>query len=64
MAQQDFVPSPCIGKCGLDEREICRGCFRTINEIMTWEMMKADDRLLTIERCGERRAKRAARKKA
>ena len=57
-----FIPSPCIRKCGLDEREVCRGCFRTIDEIMTWEKMKTDDRLATVERCRERRAKRAARR--
>ncbi|WP_438970972.1 DUF1289 domain-containing protein [Methylophaga sp.] len=62
MSQENEVPSPCIRKCGLDEREICRGCFRSIDEIISWEAMNNQARLLTVEKCQKRRARRAARK--
>lgn len=33
----DAVPSPCVGRCGLDaERRYCLGCLRTRDEIANW----------------------------
>jgi len=28
--------SPCTGVCRLDEKEICRGCGRRLEEIVEW----------------------------
>lgn len=28
--------SPCIGRCELDEKDICLGCHRTLDEIAEW----------------------------
>lgn len=28
--------SPCIGKCCLNEKDICLGCFRSLEEIKEW----------------------------
>jgi len=61
MNQQPFIPSPCIRKCGLDEREICRGCFRSIDEIIGWEGMNIEQRQLTLDNCQHRRELRARR---
>jgi predicted Fe-S protein YdhL (DUF1289 family) len=30
------VPSPCSGICRLDERQLCVGCRRSIDEIVEW----------------------------
>jgi predicted Fe-S protein YdhL (DUF1289 family) len=30
------APSPCIGTCRLDTRQICVGCRRTLAEIAEW----------------------------
>ena len=30
------ITSPCISNCCLDEKDICMGCFRHINEITGW----------------------------
>lgn len=30
------VRSPCVANCKLDEDEVCLGCYRTIEEILTW----------------------------
>ena len=39
---QTPVPSPCISLCEMDKQTgLCRGCLRTIEEIVAWG--KADD---------------------
>lgn len=30
------VRSPCIANCKLDDEEVCQGCFRTLDEIISW----------------------------
>lgn len=37
------IASPCVRECGLDERDICRGCGRLRAEIRQWR--GADDAL-------------------
>jgi len=33
----DYVPSPCINVCTMDERTgLCAGCYRTLVEIAEW----------------------------
>lgn len=35
-----MVESPCVGICEMDlERELCKGCFRTSEEIAGWLYM-------------------------
>ncbi|MBL1457384.1 DUF1289 domain-containing protein [Methylophaga sp.] len=58
-SDKSFTPSPCIGKCGLDAQDICRGCFRTMDEILRWENMSEADRQATVMNCKERRQRRA-----
>lgn len=53
-----ITPSPCIGKCGLDAQEICRGCFRTINEILQWQKMSEAEKQATVINCKQRRQQR------
>jgi len=31
-----YVKSPCIKNCCLDEKDICIGCYRTLDEILKW----------------------------
>lgn len=32
-----FLPSPCVSVCTMDpESGLCRGCFRTLDEIAHW----------------------------
>ena len=34
---QTPVPSPCINICEMDKKSgLCRGCLRTIDEIVAW----------------------------
>ncbi|MGD8379545.1 MAG: DUF1289 domain-containing protein [Gammaproteobacteria bacterium] len=48
--------SPCVGICTLDEREICLGCGRTLDEIAAWSRMSATEQQQVIERLPERLA--------
>ncbi len=32
----EIITSPCISNCCLDEKDICMGCFRHIDEITGW----------------------------
>lgn len=48
------IASPCVRECGLDERDVCRGCGRLREEIRQWR--GADDALrLTIRACADAR---------
>jgi predicted Fe-S protein YdhL (DUF1289 family) len=47
--------SPCISVCTLDERGLCRGCFRTMGEISGWLRMSVEERLLVLRHVDARR---------
>ncbi len=50
--------SPCSGFCELDkEKKYCKGCFRTIDEIISWQMLSDNDKLEVLRRVKERRTK-------
>lgn len=40
----DQVESPCIKVCQLDEKQICTGCGRSLDEIASWSRMTNDER--------------------
>ncbi|WP_153110369.1 DUF1289 domain-containing protein [Propionivibrio limicola] len=43
------VASPCVRLCGLDaETGLCRGCFRTLDEITGWWKGSDEDRLAIL----------------
>jgi uncharacterized protein len=39
--KESVVQSPCVRNCCLDDRDICLGCFRSLDEIISWS--EADD---------------------
>ena len=40
-----FVVSPCVSVCEVDERDICIGCLRTLDEIARWGVMSHEERM-------------------
>ncbi|MCF8007904.1 MAG: DUF1289 domain-containing protein [Methylovulum sp.] len=44
-----LIDSPCIRKCCLDSHNICVGCFRSLEEIMSWSEASAQERLRYID---------------
>ncbi len=47
--------SPCLNICTLDEQGVCRGCYRTLDEIAGWVRMTPADQWATVERADTRR---------
>ena len=48
--------SPCIGVCQLDPATaLCRGCWRTIDEIASWGALDRGGRVEVLQRLRERR---------
>ena len=49
-------PSPCIAVCVLDPvTGYCRGCFRTIAEISSWVLLRADDKRRVLAALDQRK---------
>ena len=48
--------SPCISICTLDERGVCRGCFRTLAEISGWLRFTVEERKVVLRNTEARRA--------
>lgn len=48
--------SPCINVCRMDPASgLCRGCFRTLDEIAAWSAMAPAARTATLAAVAERR---------
>ena len=58
------VVSPCVRNCCLDERDVCLGCGRSLDEIRIWSEADDAERLRILDRAAARRAERAARQRA
>lgn len=40
----NYMQSPCVRNCCLNENDICLGCFRTIEEIVAWSQSNSEER--------------------
>lgn len=49
------VASPCIGLCQLDEEAVCRGCFRSLDEVAVWAASSDDEKRVFLQRVASRR---------
>jgi predicted Fe-S protein YdhL (DUF1289 family) len=48
-------PSPCTGTCTLDPvSSLCRGCARTMDEIMAWPAASAAKKHAILDAVGQR----------
>lgn len=48
------VITPCISQCGLDENDICIGCYRSKLEITDWLNKSEDEKIDIAIRCKKR----------
>jgi len=49
------VPSPCVSVCQMDEnKDLCRGCWRTLDEIAGWGALSDEARMQIWSRVEER----------
>ncbi|MFK5986485.1 MAG: DUF1289 domain-containing protein [Pseudomonadota bacterium] len=51
-----LVQSPCIRNCCLDEDDICLGCYRHVNEIMSWQKVNNTQKQQILLRAKQRKA--------
>lgn len=54
----DYVHSPCIRQCALDDDKICFGCFRTLEEIKRWNTTTSEDRKTIVQNADVRKTTR------
>jgi predicted Fe-S protein YdhL (DUF1289 family) len=53
----DDVPSPCVSICEMSPRTgLCRGCFRTLDEIAAWSVLDAATKRAIVDALPARRA--------
>lgn len=62
MAQQN-VKSPCVENCCLNEEDVCLGCFRTLDEILSWSSMSLSQKRTTLNLCQQRKQQKQDAKK-
>ncbi|MDD5579029.1 MAG: DUF1289 domain-containing protein [Methylobacter sp.] len=51
----DSIVSPCIRNCCLNDDDICLGCFRSLNEIITWTQVDNKTLLQFLNNAEQRR---------
>ncbi|MFT5083616.1 MAG: putative Fe-S protein YdhL (DUF1289 family) [Lentisphaeria bacterium] len=57
MVDTSVVPhpaSPCVRNCCLDDRDVCVGCKRTLDEILVWSASSAVGKLEILENTQKR----------
>jgi len=55
---QPPIVSPCTSVCEMDAHTgLCRGCFRTLDEIARWSMLDDDARRIVMAELPARRAR-------
>lgn len=54
--EEEWVASPCVSICALNDEDVCIGCFRTGNEISGWGRMKVEQKKEVLKRCQVRMA--------
>ena len=55
MTHESWIPSPCRSICRLGPDDVCDGCGRTINEIVSWvRLLLAAELLRSPSQCVER----------
>lgn len=48
--------SPCVARCGLNDEDYCMGCFRHIDEIVTWRDASEAEQAAIINQLSARKA--------
>ncbi len=54
MGELEYIPTPCVMICTLNEDDICIGCLRSLDEIGRWPDADREERLQILDNIGER----------
>ena len=57
------IPSPCVNACCLNDKDICVGCFRSLDEILSWSSMSLSQKQATLIKCHDRKQRKNNAKK-
>lgn len=53
---ETMVSSPCVDVCQLDfYKQVCIGCYRTLDEIGRWREMTDDERKIVLDNIEDRK---------
>ncbi|MFT5756762.1 MAG: putative Fe-S protein YdhL (DUF1289 family) [Alteromonadaceae bacterium] len=55
IAKNDTIASPCVRNCCLNNDDICIGCFRHLDEIMSWQAGTNENKSEILTKCRQRR---------
>ena len=58
------ISSPCVRNCCLDDKDICLGCGRTVEEIIRWGDAEDNEKLKILNVSKKRIVDRITAKKA
>jgi len=51
---EDAVQSPCINVCELGEDDVCKGCYRSLEEITAWGYARFEERIRIVSKAKQR----------
>jgi predicted Fe-S protein YdhL (DUF1289 family) len=60
-AEPDNLASPCVRNCCLDERNVCIGCGRSLEEIIRWGTATDEEKREILENSRRRASERRQR---
>lgn len=55
MTNGKLTASPCVRNCCLNEKDVCLGCYRHIDEIVGWSGFTDDKKIVILDECTKRR---------
>ncbi len=50
------VEKPCIKRCCLNEKDVCMGCFRTLDDMKHWHKADRSEKVVMLNHAKEREA--------
>ncbi len=54
----ESIESPCIRNCCLDDKDMCLGCFRMLDEILIWSTASSQQQFDIVQACAIRKLKK------
>lgn len=52
--KENPIQSPCIAMCELNRSDVCKGCFRSRQEIADWSQSNNDEKMQVLENAYQR----------
>ncbi len=49
------IKKPCIRQCCLDEKDVCMGCYRTLDDMRVWHKSTDIQKLDMLRRASEKK---------